>query len=322
METLLEIQNLKINFNSYLGTSEVLSSVNIELNKGVWFGLAGESGCGKSVTAYSILKLLPESADIVGGKILFEGSDLLQKTEKEMQEIRGKEIAIVFQDPQASLDPSMRIESQITEALRTHKKFRKREALEIAIDLLNKLRIPSPQSRIRQYPHELSGGMKQRVCIATALLLDPKLLIADEFTTNLDVTIQSEIINLVTRLKEEFNTSVLFISHNLALISECCEYVAIMYAGQIAEKGKKTNVFRNPHHPYTKSLLKAVPRVSGKISKLLSIDGFVPSSINPPKGCRFHTRCKYKIPNVCEASVPAGKNIEKDHIVLCHLYRQ
>ncbi len=320
MKSLLELQNLHVNFRSYLGVAEVLNGIDIEVKEGEWFGLAGESGCGKSVTAYSILRLLPESADVTNGKIFFQGSDLLEKTEKQMRRVRGNDIGIVFQDPQTALDPSMRILPQLVEGLRSRKRMRQTEAVESAVNILQKVRIQRAREWMGRYPHELSGGMKQRVCIAAALLANPKLLIADEFTTNLDVTTQSEIISLVSDLKKEFNTSVLFITHDLSLISECCDRVAIMYAGQIVERGRQELLFRKPLHPYTRSLLKCVPSIRGKISRLESIDGFVPSLIDPPKGCRFHTRCKQKIPEVCNKWKPAACEVEEGHTVHCHLY--
>ncbi|MCP4373956.1 MAG: ABC transporter ATP-binding protein, partial [Deltaproteobacteria bacterium] len=211
----------------------------------------GESGCGKSVTTYSIMKLLPHSASIESGQILFNDRDLLGLSEKELQGIRGKEISIVFQDPNASLNPSLRIERQIRENYQIHSNISKREARQKAITLLEQLKITYPERRLRQYPHELSGGIKQRICFAMALIFHPKILIADEFTTNLDVTMQAEMIKILNELRSRINTSILFISHDLSLIYQCCDSAAIMYAGQIVEKGRVKDLFKNPLHPYT-----------------------------------------------------------------------
>ncbi len=321
IENSLEIKDLNINFNSYLGVAEVLKDLKFKIPKHSWFGLAGESGCGKSVTALSILKLLPDSAVIKSGEILFQGENLLEKSETQMEGIRGKQISMVFQDPQTSLNPSMRIENQLIETLLAHKRMNKRDAKQTALEMLEKVKINSPKDSFRQYPHELSGGMKQRVAIANALLCKPNLLIADEFTTNLDVTIQSEIITLVLQLQEEFNMEILFISHDLALIYESCDYMGVMYAGQIVESGKVSKVFKEPSHPYTKGLLEAIPTLSQKTTKKLQgISGFVPSLVNPPRGCRFHTRCKLKIKNVCDTEDCLETVLGEDHSVWCHLF--
>ena len=320
-ETLLEVENLKVNFDSYLGEAEVLDNVSFNVKKNSWFGLAGESGCGKTVTAFSILKLLPESAKFKGGKILFKGDNILKKSERQMQKIRGKEISIVFQEPQEALNPSMRIGDHIVETLKIHRRISSRDAKKYAIDMLDRVKISYPKSRFRQYPHELSGGMQQRVCIALALLSSPSLLIADEFTTSLDVTVEEEIIDLVLDLQKEINMSVLFITHDLALIYKSCDYVAIMYAGQIVEKGRTDEVFKNPAHPYTKALLDSVPTISKGRKRLKSISGFVPSLINPPKGCRFHTRCKHKILGICDKSFPKGIRLSDEHQIWCHLLK-
>jgi oligopeptide transport system ATP-binding protein len=312
IENVIEIRDLKINFKSYLGLVEVLENINLNIKTKSWFGLAGETGCGKSVTAYSILKLLPDSAVIEKGEILFLGDNLLNKNEKQMQNIRGKDISMIFQDPQTSLNPAL--------TLISHKNCTNKEAKKNAIEMLEKVKIPMAGNRFKQYPHELSGGMKQRVVIAIALLCNPKLLIADEFTTNLDVTIQSEIINLVISLQKEMGMSVLFITHDLALINNSCEQIGIMYAGQMMEMGEVSEIFSNPSHPYTIGLLKSIPSIIGEKKELNSIKGFVPNLVNPPMGCRFHTRCEKIIPGVCDKMIPQIVNIGLNHFIQCHLF--
>ncbi len=318
--TVLEVRNLSLNFHSYLGIARVLDNVNFSVKQGELFGIAGESGCGKSVTTYSIMKLLPHSASIESGQILFNDRDLLGLSEKELQGIRGKEISIVFQDPNASLNPSLRIERQIRENYQIHSNISKREARQKAITLLEQLKITYPERRLRQYPHELSGGIKQRICFAMALIFHPKILIADEFTTNLDVTMQAEMIKILNELRSSINTSVLFISHDLSLIYQCCDSAAIMYAGQIVEKGRVKDLFKNPLHPYTQGLLEAVPVISKDAKRLKGIDGFVPNLVNAPPGCRFGPRCKGFLKDVCDVSFPQPYADNDAHHVFCHLY--
>jgi oligopeptide transport system ATP-binding protein len=318
---ILQVKDLKLNFRSYLGLAEVLNNVSFSIEKNTWFGLAGESGCGKSVTAFSILKLLPDSAVVESGQILYKDEDILKKSERQMLRFRGQEISMVFQDPQTSLSPAMRIGDQLIETLEVHRKARgKANARKKALDMLSRVKINSPKLRFRQYPHELSGGMKQRIAIAIALLCQPNLLIADEFTTNLDVTIQDEIIKLVVDLQKEFNMAVLFITHDLALIHDSCKRMAIMYAGQIMEIGSVEAIFSSPSNPYTRGLLAAVPVITGSVEKLEGIKGFVPSLINPPAGCRFNTRCPDVIKGVCDRDVPNMAKLSDDHFVYCHLF--
>lgn len=319
-ENLLEVKNLTVNFSSYLGEAEVLDNISFSIGKNKWLGLAGESGCGKTVSAFSLLKLLPEAAAIKQGEILFKGEDILKKTRRELSHLRGGEISMVFQEPQAALNPSKKIGANLIETLTLHQGLRGKEAKQKAIDILDQVQIPQPAARFSQYPNELSGGMQQRVCIAIALACNPSLLIADEFTTSLDVTTQQEILKLVMKLQSRTTMSVLFITHDLALISDSCDDVAIMYAGQIVEKGKVENVFQAPAHPYTKLLLNAIPTITKKDEKLISIDGFVPTLVNPPGGCRFHTRCAHKIPGTCDITFPAETKVDAYHRVYCHLY--
>lgn len=316
---LLQIRELHLDINSYLGTAEVLDNINLTIEKGKWLGLAGESGCGKSMTAYSLIRLLPESAFIKKGSIVFKDKDILKMKRKELHFLRGGEISLVFQEPQAALNPSKRIGKNIIETLALHQKLKGKEARQKTLEILRQVKIPQPEIRFNQFPYELSGGMQQRICLAIALACNPSLLIADEFTTSLDVTTQKEIIQLVIELQKDTDMSVLFITHDLALISDCCDDVIIMYAGQIMESGRVDQVFDAPSHPYTKLLLEAIPTISGNEEVLKSIDGFVPSLINPPKGCRFHTRCKHIIPGKCDIEFPPCSDVDEYHQVFCHL---
>jgi oligopeptide/dipeptide ABC transporter ATP-binding protein len=319
-EIMLRVSNLSLSFSSYLGTAKVLDNVGFEIRKGELFGLAGESGCGKSVTTYAILKLLPESAHIGSGRIMFDGKDLLSLPERGMQDIRGREISIVFQDPNTSLDPSMRIGDQIIETYQLHMRIPRARAEQQAIALLERLKISHGARRMRQYPHQLSGGIKQRICFAMALIFDPKLMIADEFTTNLDVTVQAEMIKIVNEMRRRIRTSILFITHDLSLIYQTCDSAAVMYAGQIVESGPVAELFSTPLHPYTQGLLQAIPTIPTHGGRLQGIDGFVPNLVDPPPGCRFHTRCPKYIPGTCNVSFPGASEFANGHRVYCHLF--
>lgn len=321
-DVILRVTNLSLSFKSYLGTAKVLDNVGFEVRAGELFGLAGESGCGKSVTTYAILKLLPESARIGSGRVMFDGKDMLSLSERQMQDIRGREISIVFQDPNTSLNPSMRIGDQIIETYRIHMRISRARAEREAIALLERLKISHAARRMRQYPHQLSGGIKQRICFAMALIFDPKLMIADEFTTNLDVTVQAEMISIVNEMRQRIRTAILFITHDLSLISQTCDSAAVMYAGQIVESGPVSELFSKPLHPYTLGLLHAVPMIPVQEGRLKGIDGFVPNLVDPPQGCRFHTRCAKRISGLCDVSFPAAATFGSGHRVCCHLFAE
>lgn len=317
---ILQIKNLKTYITTPTGTVQAVDGVDLTIAANETLGLVGESGCGKSMTALSILKLYPKpQGKIVEGQINFLGNDLVKKTEEEMYSIRGKKISMIFQEPMTSLDPVFPIGKEIIEVLTIHQKLSIPEAEKEAIELLKKVRIPEPERRFREYPHQMSGGMRQRVMIAMALACRPALLIADEPTTALDVTIQAQILSLINELQKEFQTAVLLITHDLGIVAETCQKVAVMYAGKIVEKSDVYSIFSNTLHPYTRSLLNAIPRVQGNRKRLESIPGKVPSLTSPPPGCRFHPRCSQQLP-ICRTSEPQLKEIKKDHWVACHLY--
>jgi peptide/nickel transport system ATP-binding protein/oligopeptide transport system ATP-binding protein len=317
MNTLLKITDLKTYFYTYEGVVKAVNGVNLEIKKGQTLGLVGESGCGKSVTALSIMRLIPDPpGKIVEGKILFEGIDLTKLSEKEMRKVRGKKISMIFQEPMTSLDPMFTIGHGIIEVLKLHQGIEKDLARKKAIDILRTVGFSDPEERIDVYPHELSGGMRQRAMIAMALACHPSLLIADEPTTALDVTIQAQILKLINDLKEQFNTSVLLITHDLGVIAESCDNVALMYAGYVVEKASVYTFFRNPLHPYAKGLMRSIPRLDIDRKKLDIINGSVPNLFQMPSGCPFHPRCEYCF-NKCKKTLPKLKKIEPDHHVRC-----
>ena len=321
METanvLLAVENLKTQFFTYGGVVEALDEVSFGIIEGEVFGLVGESGCGKSVTASSILGLVQKPGKVISGRVLLDGDDLLQKTEKEMNAIRGSRISIIFQDPTSSLNPLFKIGYQVAEPYIYHQGKAKKAASNEAVSILKQTGLPDPADKARNYPHELSGGMRQRAMIAMALTCEPDLLIADEPTTNLDVTIERQILNLVKDLQEEFGTSVLWITHDLGVIAQICDRVAVMYAGNIVEQADVRTVFRSPKHPYTQKLLKAIPADSSG-EELDEIPGSVPRLINPPSGCRFHPRCDHAT-SVCSEKKPIELEVSPGHTVACHLF--
>ena len=290
------------------------------IRHGQTIGLVGETGSGKSVTALSIMRLIPSPpGKIETGKIIFEGTDLLQLDKKRMRDIRGSKIAMIFQDPMTSLNPVFKIGDQIAEGLMLHQGITKQEAREKVVDLLRMCGIPEARMRAASYPHELSGGMRQRAMIAMAIACNPKLLIADEPTTALDVTIQAQIIDLMRNLKKEIGSSILLITHNLGVVAEMCDHVAVMYAGNIVEFSNVEKLFKAPRHPYTSSLLRALP-IPGEKRILEVIPGTVPNMIYLPSGCEFHPRCKHCM-EICKVEKPILKQVEKDQLVACHLYR-
>lgn len=295
-EIILEVKNLKINFKTNAGTVQAVRGVNFTIAKGKTLAIVGESGSGKSVTSNALMKLIPQPPGIYAeGEILFDGRDLVKLTEKEMTKIRGNEMAMIFQDPMTALNPTMKVGKQIMEVILKHKKdFSKEGAKKRAIELLDEVGIPYPEKRFSQYPHEFSGGMRQRVVIAIALAADPKLLIADEPTTALDVTIQAQIIELMKEIQRNSNTSIIFITHDLGVVANVADYVAVMYAGQIVEYGTANEIFYNPRHPYTWGLLGSMPDLDNKSDELLrTIPGSPPDLINPPKGDAFAARNEF-----------------------------
>ncbi len=322
MKELLKVKNLKTYFFTHEGTVKAVDEVSFSVNQGKTLGLVGESGCGKSVTALSIMRLIPNPpGKIVSGEIWFEGKNLLKLDEKEIRKIRGKKISMIFQEPMTSLDPVFTIGHEIVEAIQLHQGLNKDEAKKKAIEALKIVGIPDAEKRIDHYPHQLSGGMRQRVMIAMALSCNPTLLIADEPTTALDVTIQAQILRLINDLKDKFGASVMLITHNLGVIAEMCDYVAVMYAGHIVEYTNVDTLFHNPLHPYTRGLHKSIPRLDLEVERLDTIKGLVPNLLNLPSGCPFHPRCDFSFKR-CVEEMPELIEIENSHLVKCHLVKR
>ncbi|HEX8090551.1 MAG TPA: ABC transporter ATP-binding protein [Blastocatellia bacterium] len=316
-QNLLEVSGLRVYFNVENGVLKAVDGVSFHIAPGETLGLVGESGCGKSVTAYSILQLVPvPPAEYAGGEIRFRGENLLALNEDGMRRVRGNLISMVFQEPMSSLNPILTIGDQITEAILEHEKRSRREARELAIGMLRRVGIPSPETRFREYPHQLSGGMKQRAVIAMALVCRPQLLIADEPTTALDVTIQAQILDLLGELRREFNMSVLLITHDLGVVAETCDRVAVMYAGKVVEYAPVVELFERPKHPYTHGLFRSLPMLSEKKATLQVIPGAVPSPLDFPTGCRFRTRCSMA-QEICEQE-PGLREILPGHLAACH----
>ncbi|HQR32957.1 MAG TPA: ABC transporter ATP-binding protein [Blastocatellia bacterium] len=306
--SLLEVKNLKTYFATRKGEVHSVDDVSFAVDRGETLSLVGESGCGKSVTALSVMRLVSFPGRVVGGEVFFEGRDLLKISEQEMRAIRGDDIAMIFQDPMTSLNPVLTVGEQIAEAIRLHRKVSNQEAWNQAIEGMRDVAIPSAETRAKSYPHEMSGGMRQRVMIAMALACDPKLLIADEPTTALDVTIQAQILDLLRELREKRNLALLLITHDLGVVAETSDRVAVMYAGKIVEEATATDLFSHPRHPYTEGLLRAVPRLDeqrqGRMLRLQTIDGVVPNPLELPPGCRFAPRCQYAEPQCRLGDIP------------------
>lgn len=322
-ETILEIKNLKTYFYTYEGVAKAVDGVSYNLAKGEPLGVVGESGCGKSVTALSILRLIPvPPGKIVEGEILFKGKNLLGLTEDEMRKIRGNRISMIFQEPMTSLNPVFTIGNQIQETFQLHQGLSKKEALEKSIEMLRLVNIPTPERAVERYPHELSGGMRQRVMIAMALACSPEILIADEPTTALDVTIQAQILDLMNKLKEELGMAIILITHNLGVVAETAKRVIVMYAGKIVEEAETKTLFGNPRHPYTMGLLKSIPILGDKVRRgkirLNEIPGVVPSLYELPLGCKFSTRCP-SVMDICKEKEPELREVGKDHFSSCWL---
>ena len=322
-EHLLEVKNLKVSFKVGKKKLTAVENVEFSLDKGKVIGIVGESGCGKSVTATSILRLVPPAVSIIDedSQILFDGEDLVKAPEARMREIRGNEISMIFQEPMTSLNPIIRCGKQIAESLRLHRGMKKKEAMEEAIKMMQAVGIANPQARAYEYPHQMSGGMRQRVMIAMALACQPQILIADEPTTALDVTIQAQILDLIRDLNQEMNTSVVFITHDLGVVSELCDTVIVMYNGHIVEKAPTADIFREPLHPYTQGLLSAIPRITKERKPLSTIEGMVPNPVERIKGCRFWPRCP-KACDRCRKEEPPVFSVGEDRQVRCWLYAQ
>ncbi len=319
---LLEIQGLKTHFKTDDGWLHAVDGVDITVDRGETVCVVGESGCGKSVTAMTVLQLVPmPPGRIAGGRVLWQGRDLVTATNDEMRRIRAKEIAIVFQEPMTSLNPVYTVGEQIAESLRLHEGLSKKDAMDRAVEMLTLVRIPTPERRVRDYPHQFSGGMRQRVMIAMALACKPQLLIADEPTTALDVTIQAQILDLLADLKEQFGMAVLLITHAMGVVAEVAQRVVVMYAGKVVEEAPVGELFARPRHPYTQGLIRSIPRIDTAAThkvRLETIAGTVPKLIAPGEGCRFAPRCKFAMP-ACTAATPPLRDVAPGHKVACIL---
>ncbi|UNQ73534.1 ABC transporter ATP-binding protein [Infirmifilum sp. NZ] len=316
---LLSIEGLRVYFYTYAGVARAVDGVDLRLYEGESFALVGETGCGKSTVARAIMGLIPPPGRVVSGRIVLDGVDILSLSEEELRKIRGSKVAYIAQDPMSALDPLFTIGAHVAETIVSHNSAKWAEAWIKALKILSSVAIPEPERRARSYPHELSGGLKQRSVIATAIANNPKLLIADEPTTALDVTIQTQVMDLVMDLKKRYRSTLLLIAHNLGLVAEYTERVAVMYLGKIVEVADVEDLFEKPLHPYTQGLLKSVPNPLRNIEKLYSIPGSVPSAVNPPQGCRFHPRCPFAT-DKCRVEEPPLVEAEKEHLVACWLY--
>ena len=320
---LLDVQNLKTYFYTFEGIARAVENVSLHMDKGETVGLVGESGCGKSVTALSIMRLIKNPpGKIVEGSILFEGADLLKLSETKMQSIRGARISMIFQEPMTSLNPVYTIGHQIAEMFAIHHRLNTKDSRDRAVETLRQVQMPSPVKRAGEFPHQLSGGMRQRTMIAMAMACNPKILIADEPTTALDVTIQAQILDLMLKLKEEFGAAVLIITHDLGVVAQIAQRIVVMYAGRVVEEGTTRDIFENPKHPYTRGLLRSVPRLGERSrkgrSRLMEISGMVPSLYDLPQGCSFHPRCRH-VMDICREQPPRFFDLGGIHRMRCYL---
>jgi len=320
---LLRVEELVTAFDTEAGRIRAVDGVSFDVTPGRTLGIVGESGCGKTVTALSIISLLPHpSASILGGRIMFEGQDLATAGLDHLHQVRGNRIGMIFQEPMTALNPVHRIGRQITEALRLHRDVDNRAALAATIEMLDKVGIPSPEIRVSEYPHQLSGGMRQRVMIAMALICNPALVIADEPTTALDVTIQAQILDLLQDMQNDSGTSIIMITHDLGVIAETCDDVLVMYAGRVAEQGTVQEVFNAPRHPYTQGLLSSIPRLTTpRKSRLRTIEGMVPALTDMPAGCRFNNRCPHAS-EICNSDYPSLDGGDQSHRTACHRWQE
>ena len=317
MEKLLEVSDLHVAFPSKRETVRAVDGVSFQVFQGETFGLVGESGCGKSQTLRSILGLLKQPGRITGGEIRYKGADIAKMSQRELQKIRGKEISMIFQEPMTSLNPIIRCGKQIAESLRLHRGMKKKEAMEEAIKMMQAVGIANPQARAYEYPHQMSGGMRQRVIIAIALATNPKLLIADEPTTALDVTIQEQILKLMKKLVKEHNTSLMLITHDLAVVSQMVDKINVMYCGKLVETGKTEDIIYHNAHPYTEGLLNSIPKLYEDRDRLDYIPGMVPNMFELPEGCYFAPRCKY-CQEICRHEKPQMQEVGPGHMAACH----
>jgi peptide/nickel transport system ATP-binding protein/oligopeptide transport system ATP-binding protein len=318
--TLLKIENLKTHFFTEDGLVPAVDGVSLQVNRGETLAVVGESGSGKSITALSVMRLVPTPPGrIMDGKIWFDGEDLLQKSEAEMRDIRGNRISMIFQEPMTSLNPVFRVGYQIAESLMRHRNLDKKEAWQLAVDMLRLTGIPTPEKRVQDFPHQMSGGMRQRVMIAMALACEPQLLIADEPTTALDVTIQAQILDLMMELKAKFDTSIILITHDLAVVAEVADRAVVMYCGRVVEEGPVESLLADPLHPYTEGLLKSIPRLDDERERLYMIEGMVPNLLKLPQGCYFHPRCPYAT-DTCRTQAPVMVEAGPGRRVCCWRY--
>jgi oligopeptide/dipeptide ABC transporter ATP-binding protein len=317
-KSLLSVQDLRVDFDTYDGVVKALDGVTFRILEGEIFGLVGETGCGKTITALSIIRLVPENGRITQGRILFRAEDLLQKTEEEMRKLRGGKISMIFQDPSVSLNPVFTVGEQTTDIISVHQNLERDDAVRKTIEAFELVALSDPEKTMKQYPHELSGGMQQRVMIAMALSSDPDMLIADEPTSSVDVTIQAQLLKRLMQIKSTRNLAILLITHSMGIVAETCDKVGVMYAGNIVEMGPMREVLKNPLHPYTQGLLAAIPKPETRRTRLPVVKGSIPDLIHRPQGCAFHPRCPYAI-DVCQAEKPVLLENGPGRYAACHL---